>query len=207
MTPVAPAPAAALTTVAFLFGQGHDAVDGLARALGDHRVLRPWGEALGRLTSAGSRAVCHRIAEVAADLADVTLGDVVVAGWRRYAALANAARRTVHDPGSEELVDLASHHIRSVHRPQVEVLVDGLPVGSVPFELELDVVVQALVATVRAGRLAEIECGHGRLTASLSCVDFTIAAREDDVDLGAVLDLGAEGVPLLPGMQPPTGWP
>lgn len=197
MTPVAPPSAAPLAAAAFLLGPRAEAVDGLTRALGDRRVLRSFGKVFGRLTSAGSRAVYQRIAEVAAELADVDVADVVAAGWRRHTALADAARRTLHDPGSEELVDLATHHIRSVHRPQVEVLVDGVTVGSVPFVLQLGVKVEALVAVVRAGRLAEIRFGRGRLMASLSCVDVTIAAREADIDLAAAVALGAEGVPLL----------
>jgi hypothetical protein len=200
MSALAPAPPTALTAGGFLFGGG-DAVDGLARALADHGGLARTGVALGRLSSAASRAVCRRVAEVAVALTDIDVGDVVVAGWRKYAALANAAWRTLDNPGSEELVDLASHRITSVHHPELAVLVDDVPVGSVRFELRLDLVVRALVGIVREGRLTAVEAGRCRLSASLSCFDLTLAARETELDLGAVVNLGA-GVPLVPAHVP-----
>lgn len=190
-------PSATLTARAFLFGPHEDAVDGLSRALADHGVVARFRDALGRLSPAANRVVHRRLADVAVDLVDIDVAAVLVAGWRKYAALADTAWRTLDHPGSEELVDLASHRIASVHRPQVDVLVDEVPVGSVPLKLELDVLVRALVARVRAGRLTAVETGRCRLSASLSAVDIPIASRETELELGAVLKLDG-GVPLVP---------
>lgn len=93
-------------------------------------------------------------------------------------------------------MDLASHRISSVHQPQVDVFVDDVLIGSLEFELRLDVVVRVLVATVREGRLVAVEGGACRLTSSLSWQETTVAAQEAELELGALLDLGA-GVPLV----------
>lgn len=204
MTPVTSSPAATLTARSFLFGSRAEAVDGFTRVLADHDVVSRSGAALGRLTSAAHRLLYERLANVAADLADIDVAAVVAGGWRTYAALTDAAWRTRDRPGTEELVDLASHRIHSIHRPQVDVLLDDVPVGSVDFELELDIVVRALAATVSEGRLTAVEGGRCTLRGRLSCLDVPVAAREAEADLGAVLELG-EGFPLVPprGDVPP----
>lgn len=206
MTSLTPAPAGTLTTSAFLFGTHDGAAELFARALGDQDVFARFGDGLGRLSSRANELARHRLADVAVDLADVDVADVVLAGWQKYAALADAARRTLERPGSEELVDLATHQITSVHRPRVDVVVDGLTVGSVPFEVQLVMLVRALVATVRGGRLVTLESGRCRLKVSLSCFDLTVASREEEMPVGAVIDVGPSGVSLLPaGSQASTG--
>jgi hypothetical protein len=67
----------------------------------------------------------------------------------KHAALAAAAERTAANPGSSEVVDLASHRITSVHRPSIELLVNNVRVAAVNFELQIELVVKALVVTVR----------------------------------------------------------
>lgn len=189
-------PPSALTARAVLFGPREDAVNRLTQTLDDAGAVAQFGEALVRLSSTARRVACHRLAQTATDLADVNLGDVVVAGWQKYTTLTDAARRTLDRPGTEEFVDLLSHRISSVHHPQIDVFVDDVLIGSLQFELRLDVVVRAFVATVREGRLIAVEGGTCRLTASLSWQETTIAAQEAELELGALLDLGA-GVPLV----------
>jgi len=65
------------------------------------------------------------------------MGDLAVAGWRRHAALTAAADRTRVNPGSWEVVDLATHRITSVHRPYVELLLNDVHVATVRFELRV----------------------------------------------------------------------
>ena len=45
------------------------------------------------------------------------LGDLVIAGWRKQGQLAAAAERTAANPGTSELVELATHRVSSVHHP------------------------------------------------------------------------------------------
>lgn len=206
MTPVTPAPAMALTARAFLFDTRHDAVERVTQALYDHGAVAQLGEALARLSWRATRLVCRRLAETTADLVDVDLADMVAAGWQKYTGLANAAWETVDRPGSEKLVDLAGHRIACVRRPQVDVFVDDVLVGSVQFELKSELVVGAVVARVSEGRLTAVESGRCRLSVSLSWLEATIAEHEAEVELGAVL-LGLEaGVLLVPVPHHPA-WP
>lgn len=195
MTSVSPPPAAPMTARSFLFADREQAVASLARVVVGQQALRRI-PALPRLSAAANELAGWRLAEAAADLADVDVGAVLAAGWQRYAALANAGWRTAQELGSEELVDLASHRVASTHHPRVDVLVDGAPVGTLTFDVELALTVRALVATVRTGRLVEVGTGHCTLAASLGWEGLVVAEREAELELDAVLDLGS-GVPLV----------
>lgn len=187
------------TVAGFLLDTADEPVERLARALASDEVAGRLATGLPRLSPPAARLVYHRLADAARGLlADIRVADVLQAGWQKYAALANAARRTRSIPGSQELVDLAAHRVHSVHRPQVDVLVDGVRVGAVPFRLDLEVLVRALLATVADGRLTAVDSGSCRLSARLSCCDVTLTAREREFDAAVVLDLGG-GLPLLPG--------
>lgn len=192
-----PAPSGMPTAATVLFGQPERATDALTRALADRKVLARFGPALPRLSPAATRMLHDRPAKVVADLlADIHLADVLLGVWKTHAVLVEAARRTVEDPGSEELVDLAAHRINSVHHPRVDVLVDNVAAGSVEFELQLEVVVRVLVAHVRGGHLSALEGGRFRLSASLSCFEAILAAGQTELELAAVIDLGS-GIPLV----------
>jgi hypothetical protein len=150
-----------LTTSVFLFGDTQDTGQALAQALDEKGVLGPLGEGLQRLSQAGRQAADRQVATVANGLLDLDLGDLVVAGWRKQAALAAAAKRTIAIPGSSEIVELATHRITSVHRPLVKLLINDVHVATVNFELRIEFLVRALVsrcatATSSASTLAPV---------------------------------------------------
>lgn len=197
MTLTTPPPADRLPAATLLFDPLEQATDALTRALTDQGLVARVSQALPRVSGPATQLLRERLAEVAADLlADIDVADVVVTGWRKHAALVEAARRTMEDPDSEELVDLAAHRIASVHRPQIDVIVDHGPVVSVEFELRIEMVVRGVIAHVRNGRLAGVEGGRCRLSASLACCGFVVAARDTELELGAVIDFGS-GIPLV----------
>ena len=197
MTLVPPAPAPSLTVRALLLPSQGEAIEDLTRVLASREVLAHLGHGLDRLSSSASQLAHQRLADAAAGLIDLRLTDVFAAGWQHYPALASAALRTLEHPGSQELVDLVDHHLTSGHRPQVEVLVNGVAVGSVEFELRLDAVVRSLVADVRDGRLTALHSGRCQLTITLAAYQVTLATREVHLDLPATLPLGA-GLALVP---------
>ncbi len=197
-----------LTTAAFLFNETEDnavflfnetenTVDALASALREHGVLGSLGGGLKDLSRAGRDAVSGQIATVAHGLLDLDLGDIIVGGWRKYADLTAAAKRTIATPDSTEVVDLVTHRIISTHRPRVEVLVDDVNVATLRFELSIELAVKGLVATVRHGRLVTLHSGACDVTATLAVDGRQLAKREAHLELRPLLYLGG-GIPLLP---------
>lgn len=193
--------APATTAAWLLFGNDEQAVARLVDAIAAGPVLDSLRGSLGSLSAAARTAVGTRVGEIATGLAALDLADVLAAGWRKHTALREAARRTLADPGSIELVDLATHRIRSAHQPTVDVLVDERKVATVEFSLELSFLLQGLVAGVRDGRLMALHSGDCEAVGVLSVEGIELARRQRELDLELALDLDA-GVPLLTRKAP-----
>jgi hypothetical protein len=178
-----------LTTSAFLFGDAEDTGQALAHALNEHGVLGALRPALQQLSQAGREAADSQIATVAQELLDLDLGGLAAAGWRKHASLTEAAERTRADPGSSEVVDLASQRITSVHRPSIELLVDNVHVATVRFELRVEFLVKALVATVRHGHVAALGSGDCEVTAILAAESLQLVKQQARLDMSALIRL------------------
>lgn len=180
-------PTRPLTTSAFLFGGAQDPGQALAHALKERGVLGPLGPALRAVSQTGREAAGSQIAAVAHELLDLDMGDLAVAGWRRHAALTAAADRTRVNPGSSEVVDLATHRITSVHRPYVELLLNDVHVATVRFELRVEFLVRALVATVRNGHVASLGFGACDVTATLAAEGVQLLEQRARLDVSLLI--------------------
>jgi hypothetical protein len=108
---------------------------------------------------------------------------------RSAAVWAAAVGRTGAGPGGSEVVELASHRITSVYQPFVEVLVNDVRVAAIQFELTVEFLVEALVATVRDGHLASLRSGACELTATLSAEGARLVTRQAHLDLPLLVRL------------------
>ena len=197
------------TVSAFLFGEDQDTEQALAQALHEQGVLGSTGTALELVSEAGRQAATNQVAVVAHGLLDLDLGDLVVAGWRKQGQLAAAAERTAANPGSSEVVELATHRISSAHHPFVELLVNDVHLATVTFDLQLEFVVKALVVTVRDGQVVSLHSGACDVAATLAAEGVRLASRRAQFELPLVvrwplqLRLGGGSDPLPSGAKPP----
>jgi|Tabmets5t2r1_1033131.scaffolds.fasta_scaffold04466_2 hypothetical protein len=202
------------TVSAFLFGEDQDTEQALAQALHEHGVLGSMGTALELASEAGREAAADQVAVVAHGLLDLDLGDLVIAGWRKQGQLAAAAERTAANPGTSEVVELATHRVSSAHHPSVELLVNDVQVATVTFDLEVEFVVKALVVTVRDGHVVSLHTGACDVAATLAAEGIQLASRQAHFELPLVvrwpllLRLGGGSDPLPYGAKsPPTPTP
>lgn len=144
-----------------------------------------------------SGVVGREFAAVATTLADLDLADVLLAGWRTEKELVSAAMATLERPGSEQLVDLATHRVESIHRPAVDVTLDGAVVATVDFEITVAVVLRAVVATVRDGRLAALDGGRCTASAVMKVEGQQIAEGTREFDVPALTVSLGRGLPLV----------
>src|SRR5205823_5698061 len=184
-----------------LFGEDQDTEQALAQALHEHGVLGSTGTALELVSQAGREAAGSQVAGVADGLLDLDLADLVVAGWRKQHQLAAAAERTAANPGSSEVVELATHRISSAHHPSVELLVNDVHVATVTFDLEVEFVVRALVVTVRDGHVVSLHTGSCDLAATLAAEGVQLAGRRGHLELPLVVPWP---LPLRGGSAPPS---
>jgi hypothetical protein len=182
-------PDAAVTARAFLLGN----------RVPDVAPVR--AEGLGRLTRAAGDSLRGQVGTVLAGMLELDLADLLLAGWRRYGALQDAARSTATAPGSSAVVDLATHRVTATYAPRVDVVLDGLPVAHVDAALRVDFDVVAVAATVRAGHLVDLRGGRCTVTADLSVEGVPVARRQATADAAVVVPLGA-GLPLLDEDRP-----
>jgi hypothetical protein len=152
---------------------------------------------IGAVVPPGLAEVARReLADATTGLMSVNLADVAAAGWQKYDALKQAARRTRDDPDSKELVALATHQIASSHRPSVDVYLDGRAVATVEVELEVALTIAGMIAVVRQGRLTEIQSGSCTASGSLAVQGINMVQRQRKFDMYGVFRL-SQGVPLF----------
>jgi hypothetical protein len=167
----------ATTARALLFGGsgGQDTSAEFERSLTKVSATAGSGRRLGLLSAAGRTMVDGQLPKVADHLFDIPLGEALRRAWATHRRLIAAARHTMAEPGSEEVVELDSHSAKSSYHPYVQVLVDEEVVRTVVFDLVLDFEVQALLAIVRGGELVAFRTGNCVVTATLSCEGFALA--------------------------------
>ena len=114
-----------------------------------------------------------------------------MSAWRTYDALVTAAERTVAMPGSEEVVVLATHRVAWSYDPHLDLLVDGVRVTTLDFELGVTFDLDGVVAVVRHGELVALRAGQCTITASLTLQGTTLAQRRGRTHAAVVLPFGA----------------
>ncbi|HYY80768.1 MAG TPA: hypothetical protein VFD04_16535 [Actinomycetes bacterium] len=178
-----------LTALTLLFGEAEHHSDALADALKRHGVLGPLGTRAVRASPAGQAAAGTEVGAAASQLLDLDLGSQVVAGWGRHAALTAALDRTLANPDSAEVVELASHRISSTCQPSIELLVNDVHVATIKFELRLEFLVRALVVTVRQGHLVSLRSGTCDVAGSLAAEGVQLVARQRHIELPLLIHL------------------
>ncbi len=192
-----------VTARVFLFGTGNDAVANLADVLTSGEVGGTVGGALQALGQETRASAIRELSRAGAALFDFDLTDLLAAGWCKHSVLRQAARRTIAAPGSEELVDLATHRISVTHHPYVDLVIDDVRITTVDFDLQLDFDIKALSAVIRSGKLVEIASGRCDVTGTLAIERVNALTRTGRFDLRMLIHL-ERGIPLLPSGQPTT---
>jgi hypothetical protein len=176
----------------FALGKDDGGGELLVQPIGRSDVI----QSMGAVASATRHAVGAELASAVAGVLDFDLFGVVASGWKKYDALVEAAKRTAADPSTEEVVELATHRITSVHRPTIDLLLDGVRIGTLHVEATFECILEGVVATVSRGRLVGLRYGRCNATATVSADGVEIARKEGVLDLHLETSLGA-GISLV----------
>jgi hypothetical protein len=179
-----------LSARAFLLGAASDTANVLAQSLSEHGALQSAIRGLGGLSASAWAAVNQQIATIADGLLNLNLGNLLVSGWSKYTDLTKAAKRTLANPASEEIVVLATHRIVSTHHPSVDLIINEAKAHIFMFELTVTFDLNGVAAVVRQGDLVALRGGECVITATLTLegtpLDLT---RKDSIDLGLIIPL------------------
>jgi len=182
----------------FLLGDdtGADTAEVLARSLGESGVAGSAIQGLRGLSTSALQAVHREVATVTNGLLNLDFGNLLVSGWRKYTDLTKAAKRTLVSPDSEEIVVLATHRVVSTHQPSVDLIVDGIKVHTLVFELKVEFDLNGVVAVVRRGDLVALRCGECVVTATLTLEGTSLKrSRKSRIDLPLAVRLNP-AIPL-----------
>ena len=174
-------------------GQSLEPTDALAGALHDQGSLNTL---VARYPGVLSLAECE-VAREANELLSLDLFDLLTAGWKKYDALTDAARRTRDAPGTEEKVELATHQIKSGHTSTVQVFIDGKSAGTLEVELSVAFKIVGLRGAISQARLMAIETGSCTVTGAIAVDGNEVVKRHRGFDLPGAVHLRG-GVLLLP---------
>jgi len=200
MTTVPTYPDTALT---LLFGPGEKSLDSVTREFLAAGTGGELDHALRGLPQAARDAATREVTTATAGLLNINLiDDVLLPGWREYRDLTSAARRTLAEPGSTELVHVASHRVSAAQQPSVAILVDGRKVATLHLSLSLVLDVNGLLARIVSGRLNAILTGTCDVTATLAIDGTDVACKQAHFDLPGEVAL-SHALRLLPARDYP----
>jgi hypothetical protein len=171
--------------------------DVIAKSLREHGTIGSLVAGFPGLTA----AVEHEVATATDGLLSLNLADVAAAGWKKYDALRQAARRTRDAPTTEEIVALATHRIESSHHPTVELSIDGRTIATIEIALQVAFNMSGVLAVVRQGRLTAIRSGTCTVAGSLAVQQIPITKRQRQFDLPGAIRL-RRGVALHEPSEP-----
>jgi hypothetical protein len=127
---------------------------------------------------------------------------MLIAAWRTYGVLRTAARATLADPQSTEVVELSSHRATSTYQPHVDLYLNDQKMYELQLTLSALFEVHSLAATVRQARIVALQCGRCDVTIELSWAGRKLLQRKGQIEAPLVVSIDA-GIPLLPATEEP----
>lgn len=132
------------------------------------------------------------------DLVDIPVSKVVAGAWNKYRLLQKYADTKKYPPSETIMVPLATHTIRSIHKPYVEILVEDKPIGTIAFEIDLELTLEGVLLSIQNGKIMEVRIGRCQGKGRVRCEEVVVAERETkEFPLPGSIRL-KEGIPIPP---------
>jgi hypothetical protein len=193
-----------LTLRTVLFGDGSG--QAIADALRNDDPSSSIGRTITLLPPTLETVGTEQLGEALGLLLELPLVEIFALGWQKHGRLMEAAHRSLGQSGEVEIVNLATHTIRSIHEPRLEVFLGEAMIAAITLAVTLAADMHALQAVIRAGRIEGLASGRADLKTELSCDGVRVKSASSAVDLHLTLELG-EGItlfPPLPATPPPV---
>ena len=127
----------------------------------DERRARP----LRTLGAVARRALIEEIEAKLRMVMSETLVDLIVGGWRTYATVMQAIRKSRGQPGVDQIVPLRNHTIKATRQNSLDLEVDNFRVMTLSSQLVVSVQLYDTVAVVRDGNLSPCDRDRRKPTA------------------------------------------
>ena len=151
----------------------------------DQKRARP----LRMLNDVARRALSEEIEAKLRMVMSETLVDLILGGWRSYAAVTQAMWKSRSQPGVELIVALRSHTISAERQHDLDIEVDSMRVMTLSSRLGMQIGVNGAVAVVRDGQLLAIRSGQAEADGKVTLEGLQIARSRRAFPLTAHLAL------------------
>jgi len=130
------------------------------------------------------------------DLLNVNLTDIMGNAWKKYGELQQYRDTKKYPPTETFFVPLATHEIKSVHKPYVNVLINSVPSKKIEFEIIVSLIIEGMILKVQNAMIKEIKSGELKGAGEIKLEGVSIAKREmQPIPLPGSKDLG-EGIAI-----------
>jgi len=129
-------------------------------------------------------------------LLDLDFMNVLTAAWNKYRVLAEFTDPARHPANETNEVALDDHSMSMTYQPAIDITVNGIKRGSIPFTLLITLKLEAIILSIRAGRIQAFRSGacSGHVTLDLDGAEI-VSHELAKVDLPGLFDLGT-GIPI-----------
>jgi hypothetical protein len=134
-------------------------------------------------------AIRKRIPEQLSTLMGIDAADVLVGAWNKTRELRKYRDPLRYPPEQVILLPLAKHRIQSKHEPFVEITIDGQVIGTVRFQIEIDLTLEGAELKIQAGRIKEIRLGQCAGKGTIKCEGAVLGEAERRLTLPGTIDL------------------
>jgi hypothetical protein len=125
------------------------------------------------------QAVEGEIGAKMAEVLNVGLDEVLLAGWQKYRGLQEYADPQKHPPEETSLVPLGKHTIRSSHRPRVDLLIGEVAIGGLRLDVQLALELEGIVLKVHHGKIWDLCAGSCQASGTLKCsLDSRVGTKD-----------------------------
>lgn len=151
----------------------------------DERRARP----VRTLGAVARRALIEEIEAKLRMVMSETLVDLIVGGWRTYAAVMQAIRKSRGQPGVDQIVPLRNHTIKAARQNSLDIEVDNFRVMTLSSQLLVSVQLYDAVAVVRDGQLVAVRSGQAKADGTVTVEGVKIGRKTLTFPLTAELAL------------------
>ncbi len=180
---------------------GEEEVDGIKKRLASFLTADEyarWREGLaGALAAVPWPAAVESVAEIIDTFLDTPFAPPLRRVYAESKVLERYLDRDAYDPDETVHVELAEHTVETSRSPRIEVTLNGAPVGSLTFDIEIRLTLKGLVLTIQDAHVKKVSPGSCEATGTISFYGKTLAKKDVKPITVPPLDLG-DGVLIAP---------
>jgi hypothetical protein len=119
-------------------------------------------------------AVFTKIEKKCPELLDIKLKDILVEAWKKHNQVEQCLNQGLENQDETYLIPLLQHSIISEHHPKIEIKIDEVNLGTIDFEIKLELELEGIILKIKGGKITGVNKGSCRCKALLACEEIIL---------------------------------